>query len=406
MRYAALLARLLYDPAGAITALRASRPVGAAFLAAVPMTLAYELLLTEFARDVRAILSIGAFDEGAVAILGNYAHQLPRLLLPLVFIVAVYVPSALFVLGVLVRGSGPVETIRRDYVASLAAALSIWAVTLAVWLVPAVAFVDPSRAQSRLLWTLLPSAFFLVPMVVNFARVHEAGYGRAVVAAVLGGCSLLLLPLAMWATFLLTSPIVLILTFFVLRGVFKEWSAARAARERLRQSLEMATLNPADASAHVNLGLIYEEQGDADRAAEHYRRALEIDPGEPDARYQLGRIARERGQLAAAISHFDAVVQLDSAHRNSEVWREIGATYFAAAQYEDARAAFEHFVSRRPSDAEGLFKLGLTLQALGRAEEARACMQAVVDAVRTAPIYQYRLERRWLTEAESFLRER
>ena len=70
----------------------------------------------------------------------------------------------------------------------------------------------------------------------------------------------------------------------------------------------------------------------------------------------------------------------------------------------DARAAFERFVSRRPSDAEGLYKLALTLDALGRRQEARERMQDVIEAVRTAPIYKYRLERRWLVEAEAFLR--
>jgi hypothetical protein len=33
-------------------------------------------------------------------------------------------------------------------------------------------------------------------------------------------------------------------------------------------------------------------------------------------------------------------------------------------------------------------------------------MRAVIEAVRTAPVYKYRLERRWLAEAESYLRER
>lgn len=406
MRYAALLVRLLHDPVGAVSALRTSKPIGLALASAAITTLIYEVLLTELARDIRAIASVGAYDMGALRILLDHVFRLPILLLPVFFIAAIYVPISLFFLGALVRSTGPIELIRRDYGASLAVALSIWTVTLVVWLVPAIVLSDPSHSASRRVWTVLPSIFFLIPMIVNFSRIAGAGYVRATAAAVLGGVSLFLLPLAAGAVLLLTSPLFLIIAFFILRGIFRDWSSERSARERLERNLEAATLNPADASAHVNLGLIYEERGDVDRAVDHYSRALEIDPTELDARYQLGRIAREQGRLSEAITQFDNVVQLDDEHRASEVWREIGSTYFAAGQMEDARSAFEHFLSRRPSDAEGLYKLGMTLDALGRVEDARECMLAVVDAVRTAPVYKYRLERRWLAEAESFLRER
>jgi hypothetical protein len=404
MQYLAHLARLLYDPVGAITALRAARPIGPALVTSILMTVVYRILVEGLVHDLVGIVSVGGFDAGGAMILFAYVLQLPRYALPIVFLGAIYVPATLLLVGALTRGVGPAEVLRRDYVASLAALLSAWSVTLAVWIVPTLVFSDPSTPMNALVWAALPSVTFLVPATVNFAKVANAGYGRAVVAVLLSGASLILLPFAAWATVLLSSPLVLIIAIIVLRGLWREWSVARDARDRLRQNLEASTLNPADASAHVNLGIIYHDQGDLDRAAGHFERALEIDPNDLDAHYRLGRIARERGRLAAAISHFDAVVQSDDAHSNSEVWREIGATYHAAGQYDDARAAFEQFIGRRPSDAEGLYKLGLTLEALGRRQEARERMQDVIEAVRTAPVYKYRLERQWLVEAESFLR--
>lgn len=404
MQYLAHLTRLLYDPAGAITALRADRPIGPALVTSILATIAYRVLVEGLAHDLAGILSVGGFDSGGAMILFGYVLRLPRYALPVVFLAAIYVPATLLLVGALAKGVGPSEVLRRDYMPSLAALLSAWSVTLAAWTIPALVFSDPSTRTNALVWTVLPGVTFLVPATVNLARVAGAGYGRAIVVVLLSGVSLFLLPFAAWATVLLSSPLFLIIAIVVLRGLWREWSVARDARDRLRQSLEMSTLNPADASAHVNLGIIYHEQGDLDRALDHFDRALEIDPNEVDAHYRLGRIARERGLLAAAISHFDTVVQTDDAHSNSEVWREIGATYHAARQYDDARAAFEQFVAERPSDAEGLYKLGLTLEALGRRQEARERMQDVIEAVRTAPVYKYRLERQWLVEAESFLR--
>jgi hypothetical protein len=87
------------------------------------------------------------------------------------------------------------------------------------------------------------------------------------------------------------------------------------------------------------------------------------------------------------------------------VWRDVGATYHAAGMYEDAREALERFLSRRPANAEGLYMLGLTLAAVGREQEAREQMRAVVEAVRTAPTYKHRLELVWMHKAEAYLNE-
>jgi len=180
---------------------------------------------------------------------------------------------------------------------------------------------------------------------------------------------------------------------------------AQRSREHFKRSLEAATLNPADASAHYNLGLIYQQRGQLGEAKERFARAIEIDPDETDAHYQLGRIAREQGRLADAITHFEAVVQRDPEHSQNEVWREIGRTYFEAGQLEDARAAFERFLTKRPSDAEGHYRYGLALKRLGRGDDAASEMRACIEAVRTSPTYKYRAEKHWMSEAEAFLRQ-
>ena len=51
-----------------------------------------------------------------------------------------------------------------------------------------------------------------------------------------------------------------------------------------------------------------------------------------------------------------------------------------------------------------IYRYGLTLHNLGRPQEAATQMQAVIEAVRTSPAYKYRAEKRWMNEAQSFLR--
>jgi molybdopterin synthase catalytic subunit len=48
--------------------------------------------------------------------------------------------------------------------------------------------------------------------------------------------------------------------------------------------------------------------------------------------------------------------------------------------------------------------MGRAHAGLGHRREAADAMRACIDAVKTAPAYKYRTEKRWLNEAQQFLR--
>ena len=200
------------------------------------------------------------------------------------------------------------------------------------------------------------------------------------------------------------SPFLLFFLFMLLRGYFSDIMGGHRARAAFKQNLESATLNPADASAHYNLGLIHQGRGELDQARERFERALQIDPEEIDASYQLGRIARQQKRYADAIQNFEQVVARNPAHAQHEVWREVAATYIAAGQFEDARTALDQFLEHRPSDPEGLYLMGRAHAGLGHKREATSLMQACIEAVKTAPAYKYRASKRWLNEAQQFIK--
>jgi tetratricopeptide (TPR) repeat protein len=192
--------------------------------------------------------------------------------------------------------------------------------------------------------------------------------------------------------------------FFLLRGYFTGIVSTQRARASFKQNLEAATINPRDSSAHYNLGLIHQTRGELDQARERFQRAIEIDTDEVDAHYQLGRIARAQNRLGEAIGHFEQVVQRDQYHAQNEIWREIGATYIGAGQFADGRDALEKFLDRRENDPQGLDLMGRAHAGLGDSQEAATSMQACIDAVKTAPAYKYRAEKRWLHEAQQFMK--
>ena len=205
-------------------------------------------------------------------------------------------------------------------------------------------------------------------------------------------------------TTILASPFLLLLLFLFLRGYLGDISRNHRARVAFKQNLEAATLNPADSSAHYNLGLIHQQRGDLNEAIERFHKAIAIDENEIDAHYQLGRIARQQQRLGDAIKHFEQVVSRESAHSQYEIWREVGSTYIEAGQFEDARNALEQFLEHRPSDPEGLYLMGRAHAGLGDKREAASLMQACIEAVKTSPAYKYRASKRWLNEAQQFIK--
>ncbi|MGA9996109.1 MAG: tetratricopeptide repeat protein [Pyrinomonadaceae bacterium] len=268
----------------------------------------------------------------------------------------------------------------------------------------------PPLASPRLLtegfarMILLP--LFAVWAAMAVRKVFQLSPGRTIAVMLLSAVVLfilapLLMPVFGWV---FASPFLLIILFLLLRGYIGEVTSTQRRRASFKQNLEAATLNPADASAHYNLGLLHLQRSELDNARQRFERAIEIDPEEIDAHFQLGRIARAQNLLPDAIKHFEQVVTRDDTHAQHEIWREIGATYIAAGQFDDALDALEKFLDRRTNDPEGLYLMGRALAGMGRQREAAERMQACIEAVKTAPAYKYRTEKRWLNEAQQFLR--
>ena len=404
------LLKLFYNPLQAMIEISAGGPYVFGAALALLATFAYYELLS--GGLVRTTAELGPQrSPGLVAPLILVFYRVVRGMIgyasPVLFLIVVFVPACLFATSLIHRRASFSVLLRQEYAPLASCALYSWAAAHFMMLIPAMLLFRPSGPSPTALEValrLVPIPYFIFLLVLAAHAVLRVGYGSATGVVALGSLSLFALPLLPRLSFILTSPFLLILVIILLRNFLGDMVSSQRAREDFKRNLEAATLNPADASAHYNLGLIYQQRDQREEAKASFTRAIEIDPEETDAHYQLGRIAREESSLAEAISHFDAVVSRNPDHSQSEAWREIGWTYFQAGQYQDARVAFERFVEKRPSDAEGRYRYGLTLHQLGRYDDAATEMRACIEAVRTSPAYKYRAEKHWASEAQSFLR--
>ncbi|MFN0109950.1 MAG: tetratricopeptide repeat protein [Blastocatellia bacterium] len=411
-----LLFSLLWHPFTGIRAVRDRAPVGFAVVVALLAAWMYSIVAVAMAGYAQAGGGIGAAEAGGqsfwmAALVGNSVRAFKTALMIVLFTAVVFTPFLIFVANLFERRASFSLVIREEYPAMVSCALMGLALAFWVTLLPAIVIGWQSSKQSAALGFFVMVAVIPLPVFAWFVSIatgsiFNVSWITCSLATLIAFVSMLTLPLFIDATsFVCGSPFLLLILVFLLRDRVDDFMRSHQARQSFRQNLQAATLNPADASAHYNLGLLYQQRGELEDAARSFRRAVEIDPTETDAHYQLGRIARSQNRPDEAIQRFEQVIQQDAAHSHHEIWRETALVYYSAKQYPDALVMFEKFVEHRPSDAQGRYWLGMTLHSLGRTAEAIEEMNACIESVKTAPAYKYRTERQWLHLAQSFLRE-
>ncbi|MGH9755098.1 MAG: tetratricopeptide repeat protein [Blastocatellia bacterium] len=415
-----LLIGLLWRPMTATQRLRDRAPVAFAVCVAWMTVFLYWVVaavLTSYAHggrwsDVATIDS--QFESRFQALSGTLIPAAMAAMMVVLFVAVVYTPIAILIANLFERRASFSLVIREEYAGVVSCSLLSLAGAMLASL-PAALLIgwQSGLLRSEVIGSYLTLLFvmwlpiFAALMTITIGTSFRIGWAAAAVTTLISFLSLFGLPLLMQAaTFLCASPLLLLLLLFLLRDRIDAFIGASRSRQAFKQNLQAATLNPADASAHYQLGLIYQKRGEPEAAMNSFQRAVDIDPREVDSHYQLGRIAREQGRLDEAIRHFEQVVQLDPAHSQNEIWRETGLVYYDAGQCQDALGMFDKFLDKRPSDTEARYWRGMTLYKLGRENEAIQEMQNCLESARTAPAYKYRFDRQWMSLAENFLRDK
>ncbi|HEY2867103.1 MAG TPA: tetratricopeptide repeat protein [Pyrinomonadaceae bacterium] len=340
-------------------------------------------------------------DHPQIPIVGERFFQLfsvepTKFYQPVLLLSLFYVPAAILLMSVF-GGVGNFGIIlRRDYGALAVCTLFAWVAANLPFALAGLALYTLALQPVAWLGIWLASAvLFGVFTVFALRTVFGANYAVCIltvcVACVSLSCGMYALRfVGPW----LFSPFLIIFAVMYfggfLRGEARGFGNAFRQRQNFKRFLHNATVNPRDADAHVQLGLIYLERRQEPRALEHLNKAIVIDPNEIDANYELGKLARRRGDLQQAIEHFSVVVEQNEKYSLSEIWREIGATYLEAGMLNEAHEALERFVERRAFDAEGLYYLGKAFKQRGNNDRARELFEQAVESVKTSPEFRRR----------------
>lgn len=320
---------------------------------------------------------------------------------PLLAISIFYVPLVILLMSIFGTAGSFGVVLQRDYGTLATCTMMAWAAAHLPFAIAGILLYSTMVPPLALFGMWLASgALFGILMIFALRVCLGANYGTAILVV----CTAWLAFSAGMYIFRFVSPWLFspFLLFYAymyfggaVSGGFRGAGNAFRQRQNFKRFLHNATINPRDADAHVQLGLIYLQRRQEEKALEHLNKAFEIDRNEPDANYELGKIARKEGELQKAINHFSVVVEQNDKYALSEVWREIGATYMEANMLTEARDALEKFVERRAFDPEGLYYLGKILKAQGHTERARELFLEAIECAKTSPSYRSREVRHW-----------
>ena len=136
---------------------------------------------------------------------------------------------------------------------------------------------------------------------------------------------------------------------------------------------QILKINPNYSDAHNNLGLIFKDLKEHQKAKECFEKAISIDPSYVKAHYNLGIVFKELGEHQKAKDCYEKTIQIDSG--NEQAYNNLGNTYTDLGEYQNAKTVYEKAIELKPDYAQAHNNLGVILKKLNRLEEAEVSLR-------------------------------
>lgn len=396
MKFARNLLGTLRFQGSALRGLAASQDLPASFACLIMGLLAFML--------VRNSVYAGLREPGTAVMPGILGSLVDfNLLQILLFFTLIYVP-ALVCLSNAFAGDGLGLSIsRQEYREHIAALFPLWGALLLV--------VSPLQfLQIKVLDILLVSLGLLV--LILFMAVYSVWAVRELnYISTLAACAVFLLSWITLPLFYLLSAFVFALPLFILIPLayilfhrLRDYFAGRGSEREFQEHLRTLALNPQDADAQHQLGLIRFKRGYFDEAQDYFTKALKIDPSDPDYHYYLGRTFEAKGDWSRALEQYEETYRIDTGYALGDIFREVGKGYLHSGKLLKAVEFLRYFLETRVSDPEGRFWLAVALQKSGDFEGMRVQLRTILEQARTNPRFFLKENRRWIYRARALLR--
>ena len=379
-----------------LRALAARRAVVPAMMSLSIGFLAFVLVRNAFYEAPEGALYV----KGSVSLVESFLNV--HLVQMLLFLSIVHIPFLIAMSNAFAGDGLGFSLSRAEYLRHLSALLPLWGVLFLIGapLLPlflVLGFLDLSAGE---LWLMVSMTAYTV------WAIKELNYIPVFSSLSIFGLSLLTLPVLFVLTnFLFSLPFFILLPLlyiFLMR--FRELLAAKGSERHFLQHLGSLTINPRDADAHYQLGLLHFRRGNWAAADGYFHAALEIDPGDPDCHYFMGRVFEVRGDWSNAAKEYETTYSLNPEYALGDIFREVGKAYLHLDRPDKAIEFLQFFLARRSSDPEGRYWLAVVLQRTGKADEMRIQLNTILDQARSNPRFFRKEHRQWIYRTRILLR--
>jgi tetratricopeptide (TPR) repeat protein len=156
--------------------------------------------------------------------------------------------------------------------------------------------------------------------------------------------------------------------------IFTNLKNYQKAKECFKKAIE---INPNYADAHNNLGIIFKKLKENQKAKECYEKAIEINPNYADAYYNIGIIFKELGESKKAKECYEKAIAINpnylSAHYN------LGNIYYNLGVGQKAKECYEKAIELNPNYADAHYNLGNIYFNLGVYQKAKECYEKAIE---------------------------
>ncbi len=141
--------------------------------------------------------------------------------------------------------------------------------------------------------------------------------------------------------------------------------------------LNSIATDPKQISAHINLGVILEEQGKNLEAKEHYQTAVTLDSKDIIALFNLGVILDKLGEFNQSVIFYDKILDIDP--KNIDTLNRYGNALFALKKYKDAEEKYLKALSIQPKFVLAMINYGIMLVKTGKLKLAEHNYKNAID---------------------------
>ena len=148
-------------------------------------------------------------------------------------------------------------------------------------------------------------------------------------------------------------------------------------------------IDPSDAGAHNNLGVLYHQKGLIAEATAEFERALELDPKMHVAQRNLEIAQHNTGYYDRRVAELQERLRATPDDREARL--DLGRAFAVLGQHDEAVAEFEQLLAQHPHDVAALIQIGLAEKARGRLDVAAEWFERAQQLDPSSSVVQFYL---------------